>query len=163
MEYLLCGEISVMRALFGIVPTAYLCGRSFDEYNIVKAPPLPIVHPPFALLRYRQRPLIPRWTFDVQRFGAIQRRLLFKILCDKMFSHESGLKVSANRWYQYNRRSYAALLEFLKGGVDANSYKCVSYLLNPEHFGLVKHLSFHDSHEITLLLRPLSEYTEHSN
>jgi len=75
-----------------------------------------------------------------------------------MFSHEIDPANPSPRWYRYTRRSFAVLLEFLKGKIDVDWDERLAFLMN-DTVGDLKYLdpnSYHTAHEIACQLASLA-------
>src|SRR5271170_60508 len=142
MENLLCGDVSVLGALLGVVPSAYICGHTFqasEEYHDLR---------PFAERQLTNRivwvpttsadPKVDLRCTNVRCNAAELAGFLFNVY-NNIFSYESEPTAPANRWYQYTRRTFAGLLEVLKPKVHVNWIECAAWLLS-NRLGDINHV-----------------------
>ena len=123
MESLVCADVPIICALLGVVPSAYLSGHSchaFEEYLDLQ--PVDdrsltnrIVWVPTTSTDPKVDLSITKIRCDLEELVGFCAKLY-----NKMFSYETESKSPTNRWYQYTRRSFAGLLEFLKRRIVLN-------------------------------------------
>ena len=144
MEKLLCGTVSVMCALLGVVPPAYLCGHTFQAFEEFED-----VRPTASRPLINRIVWVPTTSTDpkVDLAGA-------KICCDtdemgqflarvyvNMFSYELDSKSSPSQWYKYTRQTFVSLMAFLRGRTDNLDWKkCCTRIFSDVH----NEETFHD-------------------
>lgn len=137
MEKLLCGDVSVMCALLGLVPSAYLSGHAFHPFNEY------LDFRPLAI-----RPITNRivWVPTVSTDSKVElgctnivgeEEGMIKFLANvyiNMFSHETNPESYPSHWYKYTRHSFVTLLLFLKERVKGIDWTdCVAVAIATLH------------------------------
>ena len=136
LEKYLCGDVSTMCALLGVVPSAYLCGhafQAFEEYHDLRPA--------------ENRPLtsrivwVPTTSTDPNvdlgcariRCDLHEMVLLLATVYGKMFGFKKDEESPRDQWYKYTIRSFVSLLAFLKTRVLLNWRKCSSQIMQVIH------------------------------
>jgi len=145
MEDLLCGDVSVMCALLGVVPSAYLCGHAFqpieDYLDLRSVADRPLANRIVWVPTMSTDPRVDPARSSIRCDDDEMVKFLSNIY-GNMFSYDMDRTSSTAHWYKYNRRSFVELLAFFGRRIYAEWIVLPAFIMDTlmrgEHTGVHK-------------------------